>query len=89
MQQLVTLFRSSFPHAALLRCAAPQAAHAAWACLITGAQHANIRPFAQLFLARLFGRDAASMEQLLLPALKNYSEARYQVGERDDADQRC
>ena len=56
------------------------AAERAWTCLLQSVHHANIRPFVQMFLSRLFGLSPQSgVASLLIPALLDYGQEKYQV----------
>lgn len=56
------------------------AAKRAWACLMQSVHHANIRPYIQLFLSRLLSlHPEAGVESLLIPALLDYGQEKYQA----------
>lgn len=75
-QTLCLLCRGMSPGPAI----AGEAAKCAWACLMQSVHHANIRPYIQLFLSRLFSLHPDSgIERFLLPALLDYGQDKYQV----------
>ena len=47
--------------------------------MLQSVQHANLRPYVQLFLSRLLSLHPEGVQSLLLPALLDYGQASYQV----------